>query len=715
MTKGKSNRQEANAKAPCLVCEATRGCSIGADGLILCRGAKGEVQGFRYLGQAKGDPQWGQYRVDQGESLRPPHSHRGSSEPVPRNRPKTSTVEKKTVWVMDAQKYQRDLTPEKRKLLAANLGLPVECLDSLFYVGWVKDKWDGPCWTFPEQNGRGEIIGITKRSYKGVKKAFKTAGRGLTIPRNWEEQVGPIFVVEGASCTLALAAMGLTGIGRFSNVGGVSHLVELLENVPADREIIVMGEWDAKPDGEWPGLVGSTAVAGALAEQLMRPIKWALPPDHAKDVRKWVNNHLKDHTLASAALLLGQQFVDLLQPEVVYPPATKEEEEGVVFRTADKIEPKVYSWLVPNFVPLCDLLLIAGHGAVGKGLLTVEMAACLTRGEPAFGLDYSPPAPKHVVIMACEDDISAMLYPRLRAAGAVLSRVHIVEGVRGKDKKLIPFNLGHLELLKQKLEQVSDLGLVLIDPVAAYLSGTGINPGRDEEVRTITEPLRWIAHNFRVCIGMVKHFNKGDSPRASNLIADGAVWRNACRAVYVVFPDDQAENRFLFLQNKIQGAAPQNGFMYHIRQAPADRIDAALASLPPDWTEEDRQDFVKQMVTVEWCGESDRDSNAVAAALASAAAERPGETDGPAEFLKRYLENGPAMAESAVIAGNTSLSINRPVRWWRERVLKARLAGFSLKGRFQGAPWYFCLPNQEPPSSLDYDAHPATSEEIKEA
>lgn len=700
MSQHKTTRKEASSKAPCLVCEGQRGCSIGEDGLIMCRGSSGERPGFRFLGKAKGDPAWNLYRVDTAEPFRPPHSRRAAPQTAQRSKPKSEPNRKKTPWVMQAQQFAGELTTERRLALAAHLRLPVESIDALFYVGSTKDRREGMCWTFPEQDGEGEIIGIVRRREDGRKRSMAGGARGLTITRDWEERDGPVYVAEGASCTMALAAMGLAAVGRPSNTGGVAHLTKLFETLPADREIIVLGEWDAKTDGKWPGLDGCKAVAAGLAAALRRPICWALPPDRAKDVRGWLNIHLQDWSLAKPALMLGQHFASLIEPELIEGGAAQEDQEGVVLRSFEDIESAVLRWLVPGFFPAGELIMLAGDGGEGKSFATMSLAAALTRGEPAFDLAYPPLPPKHVILMACEDDASTTLRPRLLATDAVLSRVHLVDGVRDKKGKLLPFSLAHIDLLDRCLEKISDVGLVLIDPVSAYLVGTQVNPGRDEEVRTLIEPLRLLGRKHDVTIIMVKHFNKSSSPKASTRIADSAVWRNSCRACFVVFPDDEEDGRKLFLCDKLNGGPMPHGLMYRIRPCNRKRMEEILADLPAGWTEDDKKDFCNQLATVEWLGETDRDSNTVSAALASIVQDMPGETDGPAEFLKKYLADGPAQVESTVLAGNTSLQINRPAKWWRDRVLKMRLGGFSAKGKSFTSGWYFCLPGQEPPSPM---------------
>jgi hypothetical protein len=111
--------------------------------------------------------------------------------------------------------------------------------------------------------------------------------RGLTLHPAWEKREGPIFLVEGASDSLAMAAMGLCSIGRPSNSGGIDLLEASLKN-HADRPVIVVGELDAKSSGDWPGRDGAIKIAQQLAARLGRDVSWAISPAGSKDVRAWV-------------------------------------------------------------------------------------------------------------------------------------------------------------------------------------------------------------------------------------------------------------------------------------------------------------------------------------------------------------------------------------------------------------------------------------------
>ncbi len=268
-----------NPSRPCPVCEGTTtGCGVGDSGLILCRKRDGPVAGFRHLGASGADPQFHLFRVE---------------EPTPRIRLSAKSAENRTDWTALARTFAAQLMTDRRAELAAALQLPVAALDTLPLVGFDPRE---SCWTFPECDSSGTVIGLTRRFRDGSKK-FRFGGhRGVTLPCHWRESPGPLFLVEGPSDVLTLAYAGLCVVGRPSNTGGVRFLVELLHDWPTDRGIVVVGENDRKPNGLWPGKDGAERTAPTLARELRRPIDWTLPPEGTKDARAWFTHASRGST-----------------------------------------------------------------------------------------------------------------------------------------------------------------------------------------------------------------------------------------------------------------------------------------------------------------------------------------------------------------------------------------------------------------------------------
>jgi hypothetical protein len=108
--------------------------------------------------------------------------------------------------------------------------LPAGALGPFPLIGYAPDDSAGACWTFPEVDAAGRVVGILRRYVTprsdGKSKLRAKGGRaGLTVPDGWRERAGPVFVVEGPTDALAMTAAGLSCVGRPSNsacaAGGV--------------------------------------------------------------------------------------------------------------------------------------------------------------------------------------------------------------------------------------------------------------------------------------------------------------------------------------------------------------------------------------------------------------------------------------------------------------------------------------------------------------
>lgn len=263
---GRGKMRRVSASNPCPICDRPDWCLVAPDGCaVICTRTESAKR--------CGDAGW---------------LHR-LAEPVPR----ASTVNRKPIgapkdWPALAAAFAAKLDHDRRAKLAAKLGLPAGALDALPLLGFNPDDPAGACFTFAECDPTGRPIGLNRRFRDGSKKAMSGAKRGLTLPTGWRDRPGSVFVVEGPTDAAALTAAGLSAVGRPSNAGGVALLADLLRDLDPERDVIVLGENDEKPDGKWPGRTGAQSVARGLAAALRRPVRWALPPTDAKDVRDWL-------------------------------------------------------------------------------------------------------------------------------------------------------------------------------------------------------------------------------------------------------------------------------------------------------------------------------------------------------------------------------------------------------------------------------------------
>lgn len=217
-------------------------------------------------------------------------------------------------WAMQAEQFVAAVSDAMCEQLAEELGVAPEALRSLG-LGWHDGR---QCWTFPERDGRGQVIGISTRYRDGGKGFLNGGHRGLYYPAGWQPDSGSLLIVEGASDTAGGLSAGLSIVGRPSCTGGVKHLVELLRDAPADCKIVVVGEMDAKPDGSWPGKDGAVDVATQLATHLAREVGWILPPDGHKDLRAWLRHEQTNSVFPEAVDdEPSDDELDAIQPEEI--------------------------------------------------------------------------------------------------------------------------------------------------------------------------------------------------------------------------------------------------------------------------------------------------------------------------------------------------------------------------------------------------------------
>jgi len=228
--------------------------------------------------------------------------------------PSSKDVPRLTIPAVKAlmKQHRSAINPMRLKRLSESLGVSERALKA-FGIGW--DTTTG-CWSFPMYDGEIRPIGLRLRRDDGRKLCVPGSRNGLFIPENYAPVAIPdgvfadgstapwlLVMPEGPTDAAAAFDIGFNAIGRPNNCGG-ADLIRKLLSTGCKQEVIVVADHDetkwrdvidmkthiTSQEAYWPGIEGALS----LCEQILPAcgtLQFALPPDDAKDLRKWVQTN----------------------------------------------------------------------------------------------------------------------------------------------------------------------------------------------------------------------------------------------------------------------------------------------------------------------------------------------------------------------------------------------------------------------------------------
>jgi hypothetical protein len=247
---------------------------------------------------------------------------------------------------------------------------------------------------------------------------------------------------------------------------------------------------------------------------------------------------------------------------------TPESDQRVRLTRARDVKPAVVEWLWKGRVPLGMLTMFAGDPKLGKSYVTLAMAAAVSRGMPLPGESGLPPDPGSVVLMSAEDHPAQTIVPRLIAAGADTTKVHILESVTlANGSEALPSLRADIDAILPAAAALGDCRLIVIDPVSAYLRG--IDDTRNAALRGVLAPLKSLAERLGAAVVLVSHLNKGSSGTGLYRVQGSIAYVGACRAnhLFVADPDDPSGRRVLMLDTGGNIAEPAPPLAFTIKKS----------------------------------------------------------------------------------------------------------------------------------------------------
>ena len=234
---------------------------------------------------------------------------------------------------------------------------------------------------------------------------------------------------------------------------------------------------------------------------------------------EWNEDYLKDVPIPEDLKALERMWAG--GPQAPPPPPPKKPETpsapelaaGPCVLTLSQACKEKARLLWAPYLPLGKITVLEGDPGLGKTWLALDLAARLSRGAALPGEpSETSRAPVDIVLLNDEDDEADTLRPRLEAAGADLSRIHLLWAGRPYDDgPAYRLTLGSLDYIEAALEKLKPK-LVVVDPLQAFLlPGRGISVG--SAVREALRPVAKLAARAGCAFLLVRHLGKSPAER----------------------------------------------------------------------------------------------------------------------------------------------------------------------------------------------------------
>jgi hypothetical protein len=282
------------------------------------------------------------------------------------------------------------------------------------------------------------------------------------------------------------------------------------------------------------------------------------------------------------------------------------------------------------------------------------------------------------VILSAEDGTADTIVPRLIAAGADLSRIVQLKGIRLDDYERPPVFPSDLPALAEAVRAV-EAAWVIVDPLVAYF-GDETDTWKDQSIRRALYFLERFCEETGVGILGMRHFTKTASLNPLHLGGGSIGLIGAARVALLVAPDPDNTERRVLAESKNNLSRKPSSLMYELEDC-------------------------GEVARVKWLGDSPHSAQTLVAVPSNS--EERGELDDATDFLRAALADGPrtvrevgADARAAGISQRTLERARRALKVNAERVGgvagrgawvlvlggKAASGGLSENARIQATP-----------------------------
>lgn len=123
-----------------------------------------------------------------------------------------------------------------------------------------------------------------------------------------------------------------------------------------------------------------------------------------------------------------------------------------------EVEDQKIRWIWNPYLPFGKVSVIHGEPGIGKSIFAARLIAACTNKKYLPGMGKLEPC--NVLYLSADDDLSDMVKPRLKEAGADLERVFAIHDMQ-------PFTLADDSI--EELIKENDIRVLVVDPIQEYV------------------------------------------------------------------------------------------------------------------------------------------------------------------------------------------------------------------------------------------------------
>jgi putative DNA primase/helicase len=215
---------------------------------------------------------------------------------------------------------------------------------------------------------------------------------------------------------------------------------------------------------------------------------------------------------------------------------------------------KPIRWLWPSWLPLGKLVIYAGPGGVGKSSVTFSWASTISKG--GKWPDGTQCKKGRVLIWSGEDDIEDTIAPRLKAMGADMSNIDVIQTAHGQ-----AFDPAR-DFAQLKVQfKPGEISLLIIDPIVSAVSG---DMNKANEVRRGLQAIVDFAGDLDCCVIGITHFTKQSAGKSPTERVTGSQAFTAFARMTLVGQKDEDTSDCVIARAKSNISVDSGGLKYRI-------------------------------------------------------------------------------------------------------------------------------------------------------